>query len=164
MTDVREIKSCYSRAKNNLKTESWALGWCYCRGMLSCHGNPEEGAKAPLKGWWALKDKQALKRLGASGTFQEWTAFTVINMLLKRDWRFLSRAWEQVPDNYGDHMSFKYLVPFSPNFETPPPTTDPSLGNGVMKPIFEQILNYKVLKFLWVVQVVKLFYRKHLFQ
>lgn len=33
-----------------------------------------------------------------------------------------------------------------------------------MKPIFDEILNYKVFKFLWVVQVAKLFYLKHLSQ
>lgn len=42
--------------------------------------------------------------------------------------------------------------------------TDPSLGDGVTKPIFEHILKYKVLKSLQVFQVAKLFYPNHLSQ
>lgn len=42
-------------------------------------------------------------------------------------------------------------------------TTDPIWGNGIMKPVFEQILKRKVLEWLCVVQVATLFNRKHVF-
>lgn len=152
MPDAREIKSCSDRVKNNLKTECCPVGWCYCGGIL--------GLPWQLRGgqWKLSRRGDAFEKLEASRTFQEWTVFTVIIVTKKK-----TGIFSAVPEPDGDDVSsFQHLAPLSLKVGATVTDHRSSLGNGVMKPIFEQILKYKVLESLWVVQVAKLFYLKHL--
>lgn len=103
-----------------------------------CHGSQAAWGQSCPRGVMAFEEQAGIREAWGKRTVQEWAASPLISLNKKR-----IAVFSAVSDSRCCSVSNTQLLCLS-KLEPLGLTTDPILGNGKMKPVFEQILKYEV--------------------